>query len=460
MQILDMVKKDKKATKDDIQLVRNVIGNYLVKGLAMLVSIIITPAYMSYFYSNKLLGMWYTALSLLNWVMIFDFGIGGGIRNQLVEPLRKDDKESLGEILASGFFSIGSIVLGMLLIQQFIVETINWYPIFGLTTQDISESSLKLMVHILVIGIVIRFFSVLSCHILYAMQQATVPSVLVLISNCLILIYLKLATPVGREADIINLSIVHAVATNIPTIIALGFVLIGPLRGVLPKYAKVKKSRIKSILGTGTSLFYLQILITLVFGVKELFITWFAGADQVVYYNVYYKLIGLICTIFSVTLTPVWSAVTKAYVEHDYKRIKKLYKAGILLIGIFSIIQIAVVVAMPVISEIWLGENNITISYSYGFLFCIYNVFYMWIMLNYNFACGMGKTRRMSIGLTMAIFLNVIFAYLWCSINPVWINVIMATVVAVIPCAIMEPFAIIKLSRNEKSNIQDKNKER
>ena len=57
------------------RLAKNIAGNYIMKILAMIVSFFLTPAYMNFFYSNKVLGMWFTLVAILNWIMMFDFGI-------------------------------------------------------------------------------------------------------------------------------------------------------------------------------------------------------------------------------------------------------------------------------------------------------------------------------------------------------------------------------------------------
>ena len=81
--------------KDNRLLLINIFGNYLIKGGAMIVSILIMPAYIKYFKSESALGMWFTITQLLNWIMLLDFGIGSGIRNKIIEPLQnKTTKES------------------------------------------------------------------------------------------------------------------------------------------------------------------------------------------------------------------------------------------------------------------------------------------------------------------------------------------------------------------------------
>lgn len=433
---------------DNVQLIKNVIGNYAVKGGSMVISLLMMPAYMNYFYSDTLLGMWFTVASLVSWLMMLDFGVGGGIRNQLVEPLHNGNAREIKEILSAGYFTVGGIVVLLLFAQHFVVEWINWYPILGIQRGAISETTLKLTIHILVIGVCIRFFTVLVAHVLYAMQKATLPSILILVSNVLILLYMLIAQPSGKETDIIALAIVQAMGTNLPIVIVMIVLFATKLKGAFPSPFSFKFSRAKMVLEIGGSLFYLQCLIALVFGVKELFISWFVGAEQVVDYQVYYKLIGMISGLFSLALTPVWSAVTKAYIEKNYTRIRKLYVTAGKTIFLFSIGQLLLLTIMPWVVKLWLGENTITVSYQYGLIFCFYNVIYMFIMLNYNFACGMGKTKVISIGLTVALLINVLLAYWWCDIFASWVTVVAATAVASMPCVVFATCDIYKTINN------------
>ena len=240
----------------------------------------------------------------------------------------------------------------------------------------------------------------------------------------------------------------NSIANNLPALIATVWVFATVLKGMWPRISAFTKNAASEVLGTGGMLFYLQIIIMVLFNVKELYISWFVGSEAVVEYQIYYKLIGMIGGLFSLALNPVWSAVTKALVEKKEEWIRSLYRKGMELIAIFGIAQIILVVAMPMIVKIWLGESAIAVSRVYAILFCIYNLIYMWMMLNYNFACGMGRTRVISIWLTIAGIGNLLLTMWGCGVYKSWITVVVATAIASIPCTVVVQNDIFKVIKN------------
>lgn len=431
------------------RLAKNIVGNYIMKILAMIVSFFLTPAYMNFFYSNKVLGMWFTLVAILNWIMMFDFGIGAGVRNNLVLALEKKDSLEIAKIIVSGMVANTTIVIFFCIIQHFVVESINWYAVLGIGEEDVSISNLKLIIHILAIGISLRMFVSFVSHIYYAMQKAVASSIMAFFSNLLILLYMIIIPSNGSEQDIVGLAIVHAICYNIPVLIAVIDIFCVKLKNVKFRINCLDRRHLQMITGVGVNFFYLQILITLAFGVKEIMITWFAGAGQVVDYNVYQKVIGLAGTLFALALVPIWSEVTERYVQGRIDDILILYKKGAKTIFLIGIGQFILVFLFPIINKIWLGNNAIKVSYVALFIFAIYNLVYMLIMLNYNFLCGMSKIKELSLTLTIMVVLNFLLSYLGSFVWKSWAMVMAASVIASIPALVVTTITIFKIKMND-----------
>lgn len=431
------------------RLAKNIVGNYIMKILAMIVSFFLTPAYMNFFYSNKVLGMWFTLVAILNWIMMFDFGIGAGVRNNLVLALEKKDSLEIAKIIVSGMVANTTIVIFFCVIQHFVVESINWYTVLGIGEEDVSISNLKLIIHILAIGISLRMFASFVSHIYYAMQKAVASSIMAFFSNLLILLYMIIIPSNGSEQDIVGLAIVHAICYNIPVLIAVIDIFCVKLKNVKFRINCLDRRHLQMITGVGVNFFYLQILITLAFGVKEIMITWFAGAGQVVDYNVYQKVIGLAGTLFALALVPIWSEVTERYVQGRIDDILILYKKGEKIIFLIGIGQFVLVFLFPIVNKIWLGNNAIKVSYVALFIFAIYNLAYMLIMLNYNFLCGMSKIKELSLTLTIMVVLNFLLSYFGSFVWKSWAMVMAASVIASIPALIVTTITIFKIKMND-----------
>lgn len=424
---------------NDRRLALNVLGNYAIKGASMLVAFVMVPAYMSYFGSQSILGVWFTIVALLNWVLLFDFGIGAGVRNRLVGLMAENDHEGVNSLIVSAYASIGVIVILLLLASIPMVFLLDWRVLLGIATVDISRDTLILTIFVSLAGIYIRFCSVIVSHIFYAMQKAVIPSLLVLASNLLVLLYLVVAPPNSSEAGIVILALVTAIANNLPGFAATFIVFSKRFLGISFRACYFDKESAKSVVSLGGALFYLQIVLALVFQVKEIFIAFFVGSAQVVDYQIYYKLIGMVSGLFALALTPTWSAVTKAKIEGNIIWIQKLFKKGALLVALFSVGQLPFVVLMPFIVDIWLGDNAINISYEYGLIYCAYNTLYMWVMLNYNFMCGLNRLKVMAICLTVAAVSNFALAWIFSGYAATWVSVIVATTIAIVPCAFFIP---------------------
>jgi len=87
----------KEGIQNNKKLVKSISLNVILKPFSMLVSFFYTPILLS-FLGNEQYGVWITMLSVLNWLTIFDFGIGGGFRNLLSQKLANNDDVAINDI--------------------------------------------------------------------------------------------------------------------------------------------------------------------------------------------------------------------------------------------------------------------------------------------------------------------------------------------------------------------------
>ena len=86
----NVMKKISKMLMKNKMLSKNLVLTIIFRMVSLFVSFFATKAYMSYFKDDVALGIWFTLLSILNWILNFDLGIGNGVRNELAKYYNTD----------------------------------------------------------------------------------------------------------------------------------------------------------------------------------------------------------------------------------------------------------------------------------------------------------------------------------------------------------------------------------
>ena len=68
----NIITKLKMTSNDNKIIIKNVIGAFIVKGLALFISLALTPTYIKFFNNEYTLGLWFTINSVLSWIINFD----------------------------------------------------------------------------------------------------------------------------------------------------------------------------------------------------------------------------------------------------------------------------------------------------------------------------------------------------------------------------------------------------
>lgn len=423
-------------------LILSIAGTVGVKGLSLLISLFTTAAYMHYFVNQEILGVWLALVSMLNWIITFDLGIGNGLRNKLVEALSSGDREKVRQCLSSAYVILGIISIAILVVGNVALRLIDWNRLLNISEDTLSAGTLVLAVCITFSGVVLQFFLRLVLSILYAMQRPAIANLIALISHSLILIFVWLFRVESVEQSLIILSFMQAITVNLPLIAATAWVfwkLLGDarpgLRHYIPKLAR-------DILSLGYQFFWIQLALLVINSTNDFLIARLFGPNYVVEYQIYDKVFILISSGFSLVTVPVWSAVTKAMMEKRTDWIKKTY---LMLIGLGAAVCAASFV-LPLLYQdivnIWLKDRAIQVSLFHAYMFAVYNSV---LVINYastSIANGMGILSTQMKCNTAAAILKIPLVYLLAQFTNDWICVIWVNIFIMLPCALIQPVVI------------------
>lgn len=438
-----------KIDSNTANIVINVFATFIIKGGSLIITFLTTPSYINYFDNSIVLGVWFTLLSVLSWILNFDLGIGNGLRNQIIKPLVEKNYVKVKKYISSAYVSIGLIVLSVMVIFIAVVREISWNSFLNISTDVVSQKVLTQTVFIVFSGIMVQFFLKLITSILYALQKPAIINLINLLNSLGILLFVNIASFHNVEQSLMALALFYCISVNLPLFIASIIIFKTSLRESTPNPKYFSKNLSKKILKLGGFFLWVQVLFMFLNGTNEFLISWLVAPNEVVEYQIYNRLFSLIGTIFTIALTPIWSAVTKAMTENNFIWIKKIYSILSLLSILIIIGSIIVIPFLQSIFHLWLGANTIQVNYSYALIFSIISSINIWNTVLSTIANGMGELKPQAILFSIAVIIKIPLSYVLVQMYSSWIVIVVANIVAMIPYCIFQPI-LLKTIINEK----------
>ena len=417
---------------------KNVIFSFFVKGLSIILALFTTPAYMRYFSNDTALGVWFAVVSIINWVLMFDLGIGNGLRNKLPKAMETKNKKLEKELISSSYISITVLSIIFLMILLIFNCFINWNAILNVETTVLSIKTLRLSIGILIIGIVFRLVLNLNASIFFAIQKSSINNFIGLCSTLFLFLYVYFSNVGDISSNFIKLSIANTILSNLPLLIGTIYIFAKPFKGMFPSLRYFKMKTAKEILKIGTVLLWLQIIFMIVASTHAFLITNIRNPAEVVEYNIYYRVYYGILSIFYLSLTPIWSAVTKAQAKSDYKWIYKLYLVLLALTIPFVLVNFASIPFLQKFFDIWLKENTVTVNIKYVLIFIFFNFCFSIHNVNTSIFNGLSDFKIQNIWMTVAVIIFIPLCWMLSSILNNWSGVILGSAICVIPYEIIQ----------------------
>ncbi|SMC09500.1 lipopolysaccharide biosynthesis protein [Nitratiruptor tergarcus] len=327
---------------------------------------------------SELYGVWATLLSIVTWVVFFDFGLGNGIKNYLTEALSLNNTIEAKEIIMTGYVSITIISILLFLFVYIFSSFANLQSIFNTTL--LMQDQLKIIVVLLFGFVFLHFIISFVKQFIFAIQKNALnefEQFLFYILLCSLLLYLY----VFGYHSIESIVIVYGVAL-ITSKLVLTIIFFTKNRHLIPSMKNFQKNIMGKLMNVGISFFALQMVFIFIMLSDKIIITQLLGPKYVTSYDIVYRLFSIVQVLHGIVNAPLWSAYTEAYTKKEiYWIISSLKK-----MGLFVFVLAGVAITLNVFSEqlisIWIGDQ-IQISKSLVMMMTIYVVIVAW---NNNYA--------------------------------------------------------------------------
>lgn len=342
---------------------------------------------------------------------------------------------------------LGGLTILLAGVIFWVIPMLDWNSFFNISVRSISGETLNSCVSITLIGIVISFFLRLISSILYALQLAAVNNLITFITSLLLVLFLFIISPsANAEENLILISRAYAVIINIPlviaTILVFGFTF---LRNCRPAFRFVDKKSASSVLSLGLIFLVLQLLYMVITVTNEWFISRFFAPEYCVDYQIYIRIFSLVSSLFLLALSPLWSAITKAYAERRYRWIMRLQKVLYLsAIGLIAVQSLLLPFLQPLVN-FWLGDKAIGIDYLTASFFLLYSSVIIWLAIFSTLVVGMNKLKIQLYSYIFAVVFKISVIIIVSHYTNDWAVVVLITAVSLLPYVIIQPFYIKRM---------------
>ena len=147
---------------------RQIKSSLLFNVLVVLISFITIPIMVKYL-GNEKYGVWSTLLSICSWILMFDVGLGNGLRNKLAEFIPKQEFKIVRKYISTTYFATFCIALFFISVFYFITNWIDWTTVFN--TNEISKKNLDSAINFIFVFIFVNFVLSIIDQVLNAVHK-------------------------------------------------------------------------------------------------------------------------------------------------------------------------------------------------------------------------------------------------------------------------------------------------
>lgn len=339
-----------------LQVRKQIIYSLLVKGISVIVTFAMVPLMVNILDQERY-GVWLTLSTIFLWFNNFDIGLGNGLRNKLAEAVATKNMELARTLVSTTYALLSAIFVSIALMFLAINPFLDWNKI--LNTTAITSNELFLLSSITFVFFLFRFIFQLIGVVYMAVQRPAMNNILITLGNFIaFLIVLALYSLM----NITSLLVMGMVLTGIPLLV-LVFANIVAFSGDLKQYApSIKHIRFKyskDLFVLGGQFFIIQIAAVMLFSTANILISQLFNPSEVVVYNSVLQYYNIPIMLYAIILTPLWSAITEAYIQNDYVWMKKTLLKFNYISFLFVLGIVFLTIISPFVYKIWLNGKVI-----------------------------------------------------------------------------------------------------
>lgn len=296
----------------------------------------------------------------------------------------------MARVYVSTTYAILAIIIGaVLLLFCAINPFLNWVKILNAPAG--MERELSLLALIVFVFFCLQFVLQLITTIITANQQPAKAAFFNLLGSIFSLIVIFILTKT-TSGHLIYLGLALGCTPVVVLVSSSLWFYNHEYRQYAPSLKHVNFSYAKNLMSLGVKFFVIQVAFVILYETSNIVITQLFGPAQVTPYNIAFKYFSVVPMVFSIVLTPFWSAFTEAYVKKDEQWIQSTLRKLLRFWLFFLAGALVMLLVSGKVYQLWVG-SMVKVPFLLSVCIFFYVMINAWCMIFSMFLNGVGKLK-------------------------------------------------------------------
>lgn len=359
-----------------------VVVSILIKGISVLLNL--WQISILFHTLDKIeFSVWVTIISITNWILLFDIGIGNSLRSK-VSLLIHTNKEHISNYVSNAYALTFIVFIILLFVDLIIYLCIDWNYFYN--TNYIGSNILGLSTFWGIFAVSInQFFSLIS-QLYHSIKRSELSSLHSLLYNFFFCVQIYFFSGTSNDLYLLSLSYLFSILVS-------GFFFtiffFNKFKEFRPSLKKININTIYQLTNIGFVLLFVEIAPMILNFSNNIFIARNLGIEKVGVFNIVFRVFFSISTTSWLIIVPFWAYTSENLVKKDFNSIKvRLKNLKIILLPI-SFILFIVSLNFDKIIYLWMKkeihvDSELLLFMSIFVLISYWNTLYIFLFNGLN----------------------------------------------------------------------------
>tara|TARA_R110001583_G_scaffold41506_3_gene132035 strand:- start:1636 stop:2931 length:1296 start_codon:yes stop_codon:yes gene_type:complete len=334
--------------------------DFLFKVFALILSFIQVPLLISVL-GKDIYGFWIILFSIIQWMILFDFGIGNGLRNIIPKLLSSGNGDKISSYLFTSFCLLVLISLTGLGLSFYLIEYFD-FTWFGLANEP--HWFVGMLYTFAILFYIFLLLSIIK-PLVYIIHKPYLVSFMSLVQSIFVLLTILIFKDSSISVGNLMMTLlVTCIVANVLSSIIIFFYFKKYYSYLFNGVFYFSKHALKDVLSKSSDLFFLQLVFLGTYCIDNFMVANYYSSEGVTEYSIAVKVYSMYTFMIGIIISPLWNRLL------DFLNNNKEFEAVNLVsmylkIFLFSVpILLFSVLFVDYIIELWVGKDVVSnISY-------------------------------------------------------------------------------------------------